>query len=136
VDPLDSVDPVDLDHAHVERWVARYETAWRQAGTDALFDLFTPDATYRPSPWSAPIGGSEELAAFWEAERDGPDEQFNLRREIVAVDSTTATAVVRLAVDYADGESWRDLWIVTFAPDGRCTTFEEWPFAPTQPDGH
>ena len=54
--------------------------------------------------------------------------------EIVAVDGLTA--VVRVEVHYGDGERWRDLWIVTFDADGRCRAFEEWPFAPGQPDGH
>jgi hypothetical protein len=31
---------------------------------------------------------------------------------------------------------WRDLWVLRFDADGRCTAFEEWPFVPDQPDGH
>ncbi|MGI8306275.1 hypothetical protein [Saccharopolyspora hattusasensis] len=27
-------------------------------------------------------------------------------------------------------EEYRDLWIVRFAPDGKCLAFEEWPFWP------
>ena len=56
--------------------------------------------------------------------------------DIVAVDG--ATAVVRLAVDYGDpgGRRWRDLWVLRFDDDGRCSAFEEWPFAPGQDDGH
>ena len=42
------------------------------------------------------------------------------------------TAVVRVEVQYGDPveQVWRDLWIVRFAPDGRCRHFEEWPIAP------
>jgi hypothetical protein len=100
-----------VDRAHVDSWVAGYEAAWRTAGTDAL-------------------------AGLWERERDGPDEPFTLESEIVAVDGDTA--VVRLAVDYgrASGGRWRDLWVLRFAADGRVRSFEEWPFAPGQPDGH
>ena len=56
--------------------------------------------------------------------------------EVVAVDGTIA--VVRVAVDYLRPPfpRWRDMWIIEFDDDGRCTTFEEWPFAPNQPDGH
>ena len=32
--------------------------------------------------------------------------------------------------------AWRDLWVLRFDDDGRCLAFEEWPFAPDQPDGH
>ena len=121
------------DRASVERWVAGYVAAWRTAGTEPLSDLFTPDATYLPSPWAAPLRGLAEIGPWWDAERDGPDEHFTFTHEVVAVDGTVA--VVRVAVDYTRSR-WRDLWVVTFAPDGRATSFEEWPFAPDQPDGH
>ena len=125
-----------VDRAHVDSWVAAYEAAWRTAGTHALAGLFTPDASYSMSPWREPVTGLDALAGMWERERDGPDEPFTLESEVVAVDGDTA--VVRLAVDYgrASGGRWRDLWVVRFAPDGRCRAFEEWPFAPGQADGH
>lgn len=126
-----------VDRETVERWVAGYERAWRTPGTEPLAELFTPDVAYRPSPWAHPITGLPRLGAWWEAERDGPDEQFAMTSDIVAVDGDTA--VVRIEVDYPrdDGsERWRDLWILRFDPDGRCVEFEEWPFAPGQRDGH
>jgi hypothetical protein len=125
-----------MDRAGVERWVAGYEAAWRSPGTARLADLFTSDASYLPSPWATPIVGLDALATFWDAERDSPNESFDLHREIVALDG--ATAVVRVAVTYLDppGEQWRDLWIITFTPEALCSAFEEWPFTPTQPDGH
>jgi ketosteroid isomerase-like protein len=124
-----------VDRNDVTRWVSAYEEAWRTAGTDRLVHLFSTDASYSPSPWAEPLGGLDELAPFWESERDSSDELFSLTSEVVAVDGDTA--VVRLSVDYqATGERWRDLWVLRFGPDGRCTSFEEWPFAPDQPDGH
>ena len=123
-----------MERREVEVWVQAYVDAWRTAGTEALRDLFCDDAAYSCSPWSEPVTGLEAIAEFWEAERDGPDEHFELTREVVAVDG--ALAVVRLTVDYAPGNRWRDLWVLHFAEDGRCRAFEEWPFAPGQPDGH
>ncbi|WP_327035397.1 hypothetical protein [Micromonospora ureilytica] len=37
-------------------------------------------------------------------------------------------------------QEYRDLWVMRFADDGRCRSFEEWPFWPGQqppdsPDG-
>jgi hypothetical protein len=80
--------------------------------------------------------GLDRLAAFWDDERDGPEEAFTLSSEVVAVDGEVA--VVRVQVDYAgdDIDRWRDLWVLRFAPDGRCRAFEEWPFARDQRDGH
>lgn len=117
------------DHATAEAWVRDYERLWRTPGTDALGEIFTDDATYRTSPWAEPVVGLPALAELWEAERDGPDEQFTLGARVVAVDG--GTAVVRVDVRYEpSGDRWRDLWILELDADGRCTSFEEWPIAP------
>jgi hypothetical protein len=128
-----------MNRSDVERWVESYELAWRTAGTDGLGDLFSSDASYLPSPWREPVEGLAAIASFWDDEREGPDESFTMAREILAVEGTTA--VVRVGVDYDGGrvapaQRWRDLWVISFDDDGRCVAFEEWPFAPGQPDGH
>lgn len=123
-----------MDRNDVERWVGDYERAWRTPGTDLLAELFAPEATYLPSPWSEPVTGLEEIAGFWEDEREGPDEPFELTSEVVVVDGDVA--VVRASVEYLEDGRWRNLWVLRFDAAGRCLTFEEWPFAPLQPDGH
>jgi ketosteroid isomerase-like protein len=125
-----------VERDDVERWVDAYERAWRIAGTDGLDALFAPDATYLVSPWAQAIAGLEAIAALWDRAREGPDEVFTMTRDVVAVDGNAA--VVRVAVDYGDPveQRWRDLWVLRFDDDRRCTAFEEWPFAPDQPDGH
>lgn len=114
-------------------WLAAYERAWRTAGTDALATIFTPDATYLQGPYRTPVVGLPAIARMWEDERDGADEVFQLSSDIVAVEGDTA--VTRLEVRYGDpvDQEYRDLWITRFAPDGRCRSFEEWPFWPAQP---
>jgi hypothetical protein len=124
-----------MDRTAVERWVADYERLWRTPGTELLAELFVPDASYLPSPWAQPVEGLEMIAEFWEAERRGADEDFTMSSDVIAVDGRTA--IVRVSVRYgASGRIWRDLWVIQLAPDGRCSRFEEWPFAPDQPDGH
>jgi hypothetical protein len=117
------------------QWVAAYERAWRAPGTDALSELFGPDATYRVSPWKPALAGLDSIRGFWDANRQGPDEAFSMRSELVAVDDDTA--VVRVSVEYhrPTGRPWRDLWIIRFDDEGRCSEFEEWPFSPGQDDG-
>ncbi len=79
--------------------------------------------------------GLAAISELWEAERVSADEAFTMSSEVVAVDGDVA--VVRAEVEYAaSGTSWRDLWVLRFATDGRCSSFEEWPFAPDHPDGH
>src|SRR5689334_23273119 len=115
-----------VDRPHVHAWLAGYERAWRRPGTGSLSELFTDSATYRLEPFGAPIVGLGAIAEMWEAERQGPDEPFAMDPEIVAVDGDVA--VVRVHVCYEDPvpREYRDLWIIRFAPDGRCQAFEEW----------
>jgi len=119
-----------MDRQTMTDWIDRYEHAWRAPGAERLHDLFAADATYRAAPFDDPIAGLRAIAAFWEAEREGPDEIFALTSEIVAVEGDTGVA--RLEVTYGDPPTrrYRDLWIVTLGADGRCTAFEEWPFFP------
>lgn len=121
-----------MDRAVVERWVEGYERAWRTPGVEALRDLFATEATYRMSPYEKSAVGLTEIGSLWERERQGPDEQFEMEHEIVAVEGDTA--VVRVEVRYGPPQDleYRDLWIVRFDGDGRCRAFEEWPFWPGQ----
>ena len=122
-----------MDRDDLARWIERYERAWRTAGTDDLGQLFTPDATYRAGPFDDVATGLTAIAAFWEAERESPDEHFTLTWEPVAVEGDVGVA--RVEVVYGDPEAarYRDLWLVTLEADGRCRAFEEWPFFPGQP---
>ncbi|HEY7147324.1 MAG TPA: nuclear transport factor 2 family protein [Streptosporangiaceae bacterium] len=119
-----------MDAAGVTRWLAGYEAAWRSPGTDQLSGLFTPDATYSAHPYAQPLTGLAAIARMWEAERDGPGEVFAMTSQIVAVAGDVA--VLRVEVGYGEPvtQEYRDLWVIAFAPDGRCAAFEEWPFAP------
>lgn len=124
--------PKPLDRAAVDAWVAKYERAWRSAGVELLAELFVAEAIYRMSPYEEPARGLAEIGVLWERERKGPDEEFSMAHEVVAVEGDTA--VVRLEVHYAGAEplEYRDLWIIRFAPNGGCREFEEWPFWPGQ----
>lgn len=121
-----------MSHAEASAWVSAYERAWRTAGTEQLQGLFTEEASYRMSPYEEPVTGLAEIAELWERERQGPDEEFEMAHEVVAVEGDTA--VIRVEVHYggADRLQYRDLWIVRIAADGRCWEFEEWPFWPGQ----
>ncbi|MFE9204381.1 YybH family protein [Micromonospora sp. NPDC007230] len=119
-----------MDRKQVTGWVAAYEQAWRTPGTEVLATLFTEAASYLQGPYRTPVIGLPAIARMWEVERDGPAEVFHLTSEIVAVEGDTAVA--RVEVRYGDPveQEYRDLWIMRFAEDGRCRSFEEWPFQP------
>lgn len=110
-------------------WIAAYERAWRTPGTHVLTELFTEQATYRPNPFVDPLTGLDAIARFWETEREGPDEPFALASELAAVEGSVAVARIEVAYE-RPAAVFRDMWVIDFAPDGRCRAFEEWPFAP------
>ena len=125
-------------------WIAGYERAWRSPGTDALAELFTEDATYSTAPYENPHRGLAAIREMWEAERSGPDEEFEMSSEVVAVEGDTGVA--RVTVHYLVPEDkegrrnrqrreYRDLWIVRLNEAGLCSHFEEWPFWPPDQTG-
>jgi uncharacterized protein (TIGR02246 family) len=119
-----------MDRAQLMQWLEGYERAWRAPGTDALAELFTEDASYSTAPYEKPHQGLAAIREMWEAERAGPDEEFEMSSEIVAADGDRGVA--RIEVHYGDpkGSEYRDLWIVRLNDDGLCFHFEEWPFWP------
>ena len=119
-----------MDRQRVAAWVAAYEQAWRRPGTEALNEIFTPDAVYRQGPYEEPVVGLDDIARMWEAERSGPDEVFEMTCEVVAVEADTAVAQIEVRYGGPSPHEYRDLWVMTFAGDGLCRSFEEWAFWP------
>jgi ketosteroid isomerase-like protein len=117
----------------VAAWIASYEQAWRSPGTDALGKIFTDDATYLQGPFDEPLIGLPAIAEMWDDERTSPDEEFEMTSEVIAVDGQTAVVRVEVAYGEPDSEEFRDLWIIRFAEDGRCRSFEEWWYSPEGP---
>jgi ketosteroid isomerase-like protein len=124
-----------MDRKQLGSWMEGYERAWRSPGTDALAELFTEDASYSTAPYEKPHHGLAAIAVMWEAERLGPDEEFEMTSDVVAVDGDTG--VVRVEVQYRQpkNKEYRDLWVVRLDDAGLCFHFEEWPFWPADQKG-
>lgn len=123
-----------MDKKRVADWIAGYERAWRSPGTEALAEIFTEDATYTQGPYDAPLIGLAAIERMWDEERTGPDEAFELSSEVIAVDGDTAVARVEVSYGEPDHEEFLDMWIMRFAEDGRCRSFEEWWATPEDED--
>jgi hypothetical protein len=133
-----------VDRAQLTDWIAEYERAWRTPGTEALRELFTEEATYSTAPYENPHRGLGAIGEMWETERNGPDEQFEMSSEVVAIEGDTGVARVEVAYVSPEDETgrrnrqrreYRDLWIVRLDQAGLCFHFEEWPFWPPDQDG-
>lgn len=124
-----------MDRVQLSDWIERYERAWRSPGTDALGGLFTEDATYSTAPYENPHRGLPAIGKMWEAERLGPDEEFEMTCEVVATDGDTGVARVTIHYGPPREKEYRDLWIVRLGEDGLCSHFEEWPFWPPDQEG-
>jgi SnoaL-like domain len=122
-----------LRAADLAGWIDRYERAWRTRGTAPLAELFADQATYRAGPFEEPLRGRAAIAPFWEAEREGADEVFELTWQPVAVQGSTGVARVEVRYAGPPALTYRDIWIVELDGEGRCVAFEEWPFFPGQP---
>ena len=90
-----------MQRERFERWIEDYERAWRTPGTDVLAELFRVDASYSTLPYKDPYVGLEAIAAMWDAEREGPDEQFEMWSEIGGVAVRAAGALKGSGLDRA-----------------------------------
>jgi hypothetical protein len=124
-----------MDRVQLTDWIERYERAWRTPGTDVLGDLFAEDATYSTGPYENPHRGLPAIARMWEAERIGPDEEFEMSAEVVAVEGDTGVARIEVQYGAPKDKAYRDLWIVRLEESGLCSHFEEWPFWPPDQPG-
>lgn len=122
-----------MDRRGVQAWMQAYESAWRTPGTESLSQLFTSDATYLQGPYETPVLGRPAIAAMWEAERDAPDEVFEMSSSILALDGNTAVARVEVRYGKPVEQEYRDLWIMRFTDDELCQSFEEWAYWPDKP---
>ena len=124
-----------MERVRVEQWVARYEEMWRSPGTDGLAAIFAPDATYLVSPWASPIEGLAASPSCGSRKRTGPDEAFTMTTEVLRSTATWPSCGWRSATASPSTHVARPLGD-PLRRHGTVRGFEEWPFAPDQPDGH
>ena len=114
---------VRIDDTLVRGWIEDYLTAWRTRDRVKIEALFTADATYRPHPDGPPAVGRAAIADAW---LDEPDDAGSWAAELEPMLIHEDTAIITGRTDYADGERFRNLWIVRFGADGACADFTEW----------
>ena len=124
-----------MDVTWASEWIEDYANAWRGGDDEVLAELFTEDAVYSTAPYEKPHRGLEAIGRMWEAERLGPDEEFEMSSEIVAVEGDTGVARIEVRYHAPKNVEYRDLWIIRLNEAGLCFHFEEWPFWPPDQRG-
>lgn len=112
-----------MDAEAVQAWLDDYVAAWRTNDPERIGALFAEGATYAYHPWDQPLRGREAIVADWLKEPDAPGTWEASYRPLM-IDGDRAAATGR--TDYTDGKSYWNLFLLRFAPDGRCCEFVEW----------
>lgn len=108
----------------LERWMDGYVAAWDSNDADAIAALFTEDAVYDPQTSEGPWHGTEEIVEGWQSVGDTPGTWEFEWQPLVETDDL---AVITGRTRYLEPPTgYRNLWVIRFSPDGRCTDFTEW----------
>lgn len=113
----------------VQDWLDRYIAAWRANEPGPIGELFSEDAIYHYHPYGDdPIRGRDAIVASWLEEGDPPD-SWDASYEPFAVEDDRAVAVGwsrYRATDKGPERTYRNAFLLRFAPDGRCAEFTEY----------
>ncbi|WP_117215597.1 nuclear transport factor 2 family protein [Allorhizocola rhizosphaerae] len=106
----------------LKKWVDGYVRAWRTNDPADIRALFTDDAEYYTAPFRPPWRGVDAIVEGWLDRQDEPGEYSFDWEPVVDGDEL---GILRGVTTYPD-ETFSNLWVIRFAPDGRATEFTEW----------
>ena len=108
----------------LDSWMDGYVEAWTSNDPAQIAALFTPDAVYDPQTAAGELHGIGEIVDFW---LDVGDKEENWDFEWVPLIEADELAVITGTTTYYEPPaSFRNLFVIRFAPDGRCHDFTEW----------
>lgn len=117
-----------LDEAAFGAWLDAYKKAWESRDADAAARLFTEDATYRETPFDAPMAGREAIRAYWARVTAGQrDIIFGHDRIVCSGDEGLCHWTASFLTDPGgDRIQFDGLFRCRFAETGQVRVFEEW----------
>lgn len=118
-----------MDRSQVQDWLDRYVAAWRANQRQPIEALFTEDATYRFRPYgdNRMARGISEIVDAWLNQPDEPN-SWEASYTAFAADGNraVATGTSRYLPGSAQGDKlYHNVFLMEFAPDGRCSAFTE-----------
>jgi hypothetical protein len=108
----------------VETWIGDYVRAWTSSARADIETLFTVDAEYHEWPYETTWAGRDEIVTGWQGRDDWQQGGWTFGWEILMI--TGDTAAVRGRGSYTELGDFDNLWVLTFATDGRVAVFRMW----------
>ena len=112
-----------MERERITGWLQRYVNAWETNDPEDVGALFTDDARYYTAPYREPWPGRQAIVEGW-LDRKDPPGTWEFNQEVLGTDGDVA--FVRGWTEYADGESYSNLWVIRLDEEGRCSEFIEW----------
>ena len=108
----------------LDAWMDGYVLAWSSNDDQHIRAVFTDDAVYDPQTADGEWDGIEDIISRWQGIGDVED---NWDFEWQPLVETDDLAIVTGRTTYFEpAASFRNLFIIRFASDGRCYDFTEW----------
>jgi H+/Cl- antiporter ClcA len=118
-----------VNKATVQAWLEAYVHAWKTYDPGEIGELFSEDAIYASSPYSAPVHGRAAIVASWLGGPDSPS-RYDGHYEPITIESDLAVTNGRSRYFAEDGSrltsEWDNLFVLRFDSDGRCKEYREW----------
>jgi nuclear transport factor 2 (NTF2) superfamily protein len=112
----------------LQTWLGGYGTAWETRSAKKAGKLFSADATYRETPYDAPFAGRKAIQDYWSGvTKDQKDIKFT--SEALSASGNTGIAHWHAEfVQLSNGAkvTLDGIFVMEFAEDGLCKTFQEW----------
>jgi ketosteroid isomerase-like protein len=113
----------------VVEWLGHYIDVWKSGDDSRIAELFSDDAVYYADPFAAALHGIAEIAELWGISGDPPD-AFEAHYEPLTISGDLAIATGFSRYFDASGSrierEYGNIFVLHFAPDGRCNEYREW----------
>jgi hypothetical protein len=119
-----------MNRPELQAWLDRYVDAWRANEREPIEALFTEDVVYRWRPYdSYPAAhGIDAVVEGWLGDTLDEPDSWDAHYEPYAIEDDRAVAV-GVSRYHATGDeperTYRNVFLMRFAPDGRCREFTE-----------
>ena len=118
-----------IDTTDIDRWLERYQKAWRSDDAGQIGALFTDRVRYYTAPWREPMVGAGAVSDWWRAMGESRL-AWSFEYRVVARDEDLH--VVRAVTRYPEGTDgepgpivFYNLWLVTLSGE-RAREFVEY----------